>query len=268
MRQQSLIFATFLSPALYKTCLYITEYLEKCTGIPTFLLPGEDLDDFAAGAIDAGFISGMAYAHLTGQRPASVELAAAPALQAQKTHYQYTPHALSDIVVHRSSAFTTVEDLQGCVWACCIRGYHEKPSYAEYQLMHETFFEQMPFKERIVTSSHLQSLRLLLDGTVDAATIDAHLLDEIFEQSWKMNSQLLILGSFNATTLPPVVLSIRLDALLRQRIRKALLSIHQDTFYGQRLQESSIERFLPVTDEHYRLSGEKYRKAQAPCPLS
>ena len=91
---------------------------------------------------------------------------------------------------------------------------------------------------------------------MDAATIDSLLLNEIFEQSSKMSSQLRIVGSFNATTMPPVVLSTRVDSLLRQRIREALLSIHQDTFYGQRLQESSIERFLPVTDEHYRLTGE------------
>ena len=39
MRQPTLIFATFLAPVLYKTCLYITEYIEQYTGIPTFLLP-------------------------------------------------------------------------------------------------------------------------------------------------------------------------------------------------------------------------------------
>ncbi len=92
MKYQPLIFATFLSPVLYKTCLYITEYLEQLTGIPTFLLPGEDLEDFAAGAIDAGFISGLAYVHLASQQPVSIELAAIPVLQAQKTHYQHTPH--------------------------------------------------------------------------------------------------------------------------------------------------------------------------------
>ena len=78
-----------------------------------------------------------------------------------------------------------------------------------------------------------------------------------------MNAQLRIIGSFNATTLPPVVTSTRLDTLLRQRIREALLSIHQDTFYGQRLRESSIERFFPVTNEHYQLVAQRYKKAQA-----
>ena len=89
--------------------------------------------------------------------------------------------------------------------------------------MHETFFEQMPFKERIITCSHLQSLCLFLEGTVDVATIDSHLLDEIFEQSAKMISLLRIIGSFNARIVPPVVISTQVDALLRQRMRNALL---------------------------------------------
>lgn len=255
MEQQPLIFATFLAPALYKTYLYITEYVERYTGVSAFLLPGEDFADFAAGAIDAGFISGMAYVHLTSQQPAPVELAAMPVLRTARN--QHTPHKISDIVVRKNSAFTAVEDLHGCVWASCIKG---QPSYAEYHSMHETFFEQMPFKECVVTSSHLQSLCLLLDGTVDAAAIDAHLLDEVLEYSSKMRAQLRIIGSFNATTMPPVVISTRVDALLRQRIREALLSIHQDPFYTQRLQESSIERFLPVTDEHYRVIRERYSR--------
>ncbi len=267
MKDQPLIFATFLSPVLYKTCLYITDYLEHATGIPTFLLPGEDLDDFATGAIDAGFISGLAYVHLTNHQPVPVELAAVPVLHNQKTHKQHTPHALSDIVVRRSSSYTTVDDLQACVWACTIKEDRENPSYAEYQLEYETFFEQMPFKERIITFSHLHSLRLLLDGTVDAAIVSARLLDEIFEQSAKMHSQLRLIGSFNARTVPPVVISTHIDAQIRQQIIEALLTMHQHTFYGQRLHESSIARFLPAEESHYEIIRKRYRKRQTPCNL-
>jgi phosphonate transport system substrate-binding protein len=265
MRQQPLIFATFLAPSLYKTCLYITEYIERYTGNLTFLLPGEDLEDFETGAIDAGFISGVAYVHLSSLQPTQVELAAVPVLQPQRTSFQYTPLALSDIVVRKNSMFTTIEDLQGCVWASYKKGHHEKPPYTEYQDMHETFFEQMPFKDHIVSCSHLQSLRLLLDGTVDAVAIDSHLLDEILQYSPKMVSRLRIIGSFNASTMPPIVISTQVNSLLRERIREALLSIHQNPFFAQRLKESSIERFLPVTDEYYKVIRERLRKAQAKC---
>ena len=261
MTQPTLIFGTFLAPALYKTCLYITEHVERCVGIPTFLLPGEELDDFADGALDAGFISGLAYIHMTNQQPFPVEPIAAPVFQGIRD--QHTPHALSDIVVRKDSGLTTVEDLRGCVWAACNQAHHEKISQAEYYLMYETFFEQMPFKERKVTRSHTQSLRLVLDGTVDAAAIDSHLLDIVFDQSPKMAAQLRIIGSFSASTMPPVVVSSHIDPLLTRSIQAACLDIHQNPFFAQRLQEGSIERFLPVTDEHYLDIRERYRRMQA-----
>ena len=68
MSKPTLIFATFLAPVLYKTWLYITEYVERYVGIPTFLLPGEHLEDFAAGHIDAGFISGLSYVHFADEQ--------------------------------------------------------------------------------------------------------------------------------------------------------------------------------------------------------
>jgi phosphonate transport system substrate-binding protein len=261
MTQPTLIFGTFLAPALYKTCLYITEHVERSVGIPTFLLPGEELDDFADGALDAGFISGLAYVHMTNQQPSPVEPIAAPVLQG--IHDQHTPYALSDIVVRKDSGLSTVEDLRGCAWATCIPVQHEKISQAEYSLMYEAFFEQMPFKNRKVTRSHAQSLRLVLDGRVDAAAIDSHLLDIVFDQSPKMATQLRIVGTFSASTMPPVVVSSRVDPLLTQRIQAACLDIHQNPFFAHRLQEGSIERFLPVTDEHYQDVRERYKGMQA-----
>jgi hypothetical protein len=101
MTQQPLIFATFLAPVLYKTCLYITEHIEQYTGIPTFLLHGESFADFAAGAIDAGFVSGLGYVYLACQQPAPVELIAVPVLQSHGAGGQSSSQVFSDIVVRK-----------------------------------------------------------------------------------------------------------------------------------------------------------------------
>ena len=265
MTQQPLIFATFLAPVLYKTCLYITEYIEQYTGIPTFLLHGESFADFAAGAIDAGFVSGLGYVYLACQQPAPVELIAVPVLQSHGAGGQSSSQVFSDIVVRKKIAFTSVEDMHGCAWASYRKGYREHLSRSTSP--DGAFFEPVPFRECIVTDSHFLSLRLLLDGTVDAATVDSHLLDELLHHNPKMGDQLRVIGSFNPATMPPVVISARVASSLRQGIREALLFIHRSSFYAQRLQESSIERFLPVTDEHYRLIRERYRKVQSFCSL-
>src|SRR5436190_9495156 len=101
MSRQTLIFANFLAPALYKTYQSIIEYVERIIDIPTFLLNGESPDDFAEGFIDAGFICGLTYVHLARQAPSPVELVAAPILKGVR--YQQRPWYFSDIVVRVDS---------------------------------------------------------------------------------------------------------------------------------------------------------------------
>lgn len=111
MSKPTLIFATFLAPVLYKTWLYITEYVERYVGIPTFLLPGEHLEDFAAGYIDAGFISGLSYVHLSSQDPCPVELLATPSPPSGRAYKKHCwssiriPFSHSDYRKEGSSSF-------------------------------------------------------------------------------------------------------------------------------------------------------------------
>lgn len=259
MSKPTLIFATFLAPTVYKTWLYITEYVERYANIPTFLLPGEHLEDFAAGSIDVGFISGFSYVHLSSQDPCPVELLAAPVLQ--NTPYQQTPHTVSEMVVRSDSPLTSVEDLHECVWA-----WHEQQAHAGSQFMNETVFEAtssaISFKEGIATNSHAQSLRLVLDGKVDVALIETHILDMVLHNSPKMAAHLRIIGYLSPSTLSAVVVSTHVEPLIRQRLQEALLVIHQDAFFAQRLQEGGIERFLSVADEQYQGIRERYRRGQ------
>ncbi len=259
MSKPTLIFASFLAPVLYKTWLYITEYVERYVGIPTFLLPGEHLEDFAAGYIDAGFISGLSYVHLSSQDPCPVELLATPVLHS--TCDQQTLHAPAEIVVRADSALTSVEDLRECVWA-----WYEQGARAGSHFIDEILFEPaspaIPFKQSIATNSHAQSLRLVLDGKVDVAAIDTQILDIVLHNSPKMAAQLRIIGSLSPSMAPPVVVSTHMESSLRQSIQEALLVIHQDPFFAQRLQEGEIERFLPVADEQYQGIRERYRGGQ------
>ena len=59
-----IIFETFLAPAWYKMYQYMTEYVERTIGVPTFLLNGEALEDFADAYTDVGFLTPLAYIQL------------------------------------------------------------------------------------------------------------------------------------------------------------------------------------------------------------
>src|ERR1700730_16665681 len=52
----TLIFSVFLTSAWHKMAQAMTEYTERCLGIPSLLLHGCLLDDFASANVDAGFM--------------------------------------------------------------------------------------------------------------------------------------------------------------------------------------------------------------------
>jgi len=259
MSRPTVIFATFLAPTLYKTYRHIVEYVEEATGIPTFLIRGESLDDFAYGSIDAGFICGLAYTHLSQQVPSPVELVAAPILKGER--YQQSPLYFSDIVVRKDSPANALEDLYGCTWA-----YNEKTSHSGYNLVQYSLLEQgrslEQFAQTIETGSHGQSLRLVLEGKADAAAIDSHMLDVILRNRPEIAAAVRIIGAFGPSTIPPVVVSTRLPRSLREKLREAFLTMHLDGPVAQRLDDGLIERFTDISDEQYHNIHAMYRKVQ------
>jgi phosphonate transport system substrate-binding protein len=249
MSRQTLIFANFLAPELYETYQHIVEYVERTIEIPTFLLRGESPDDFVEGFIDAGFICGLTYVHLSRQVPSPVELIAAPILKGAR--YQQRPWYFSDIVVRNGSDIHTLADLRGRTWA-----YNEKVSHSGYNLVQYMLLEQEErletFVKTVETGSHAQSLRLVVEGKVDAAAIDSHMLDMVLRNRPDVAQSVRVVASFGPSTIPPVVVSTRLPDAVKREIRQAFLTMHQDRVIAQQLDLGLIERFTSISDEHYQ----------------
>jgi phosphonate transport system substrate-binding protein len=76
--------ATFLAPSVYPGYEAVAARLGRDLRVPVELVVGKLFAQFAAGAIDAGFICGLPYVHLTRQQPTPVELLAAPVQQGER----------------------------------------------------------------------------------------------------------------------------------------------------------------------------------------
>jgi phosphonate transport system substrate-binding protein len=247
MTDQTLIFETFLAPAWYKTCLYITEYIERYVQIPTFLLHGEMLEDFAEAHADAGFLGTFSYIQLLNHSSCPVELIASAV--SQETSSLDQPPTFFNVVVRKESLLTSLNDLSGCTWA-----YHVGTPHIEDHFLYQHGIPAIDFKERLETTSQAQSLRLLLEGRVEATAIDTRMLALALHNSPRMAAQLRVLGTYSTAPGPLVVVASHLPALLKQQIQEALLTMHLHPFYAQQLQQGSIEHFIPITNIHYSSS--------------
>lgn len=242
----TVIFATFLAPVWYKTCLYMVEHIEQQIAISTFLLNGEALDDFSAHCIDAGFVSPLTYLQLLTQKPCPVELIAAPVL---RTVSDEVP-TFFDIIVRKESPLTTLSDLRGCIWALPTG---PSSSVEDRFLSRQGLLDSdaFGFREVIEVTTQAQALRLVLDGRAHATAVGAHMLGLIRHNCPEMAEQLRVLGTSSPSLSPLVVVATHLKPLLKHKIQQALLSLHRRKYFAQCLQERQIDYFVPTTDQQY-----------------
>ncbi|GAC1364414.1 MAG: hypothetical protein NVSMB44_23700 [Ktedonobacteraceae bacterium] len=241
-------FANYLSPVLQETYTYIAHSMSIQTGYPTTSGVKQNLDDFAHGQVDAGFLCGLLYVHLTAQQSCPVELLAAPVLTGAR--YQGRPHYFSDVVVRASGPYGTFADLRGCTWA-----YNEGASHSGCNLVNYSLLERglspRYFGQLVRSGSHLNSLRMVLAGDADAAAIDSHLLAVVLRNDAQLAARVRVVDTFGPSAVPPVVVARRLDAGLKHAMREVLTTLHHDPFSARALREGGIERFVPVDDAWY-----------------
>jgi phosphonate transport system substrate-binding protein len=242
-------FATFLSPALYETYAYISSYVGEHAGCATQLTVGQSLDEFADGRAHVGFLCGLPYSQAARQDDPAIELLAAPVLYPQR--YQGEPIYFSDIIVRAGSSFTSFEDLQGCAW-----GYNEKTSHSGWNIVRYNLAmrgKTLDYFGRLVkTGSHLRSIEMVLQGDIDAAAIDSHVLDVLRMRNARLDTSLRIIDTFGPSPIPPIVVAKSLPDSLKQEIKRILLAMHHDTEAAEALRQELIAKFVSVSDDDYR----------------
>ncbi|HEY0755636.1 MAG TPA: PhnD/SsuA/transferrin family substrate-binding protein [Ktedonobacteraceae bacterium] len=248
MPQPNIRLATLLSPVLYETYKYIAYYLGERLGLATSLHTGQGLTEFARGEVEIGLLCGLLYVHLSEDAYCPVELLAAPVLLDER--YRDKPCYFSDVVVRRASPYFSFKDLRGCVWA-----YNERASHSGYNLVSYSLLQRGLsldyFQQTVATGAHLQSLRAVLDGAVDAAALDSQLLDVLLQQQPELHSKLRVIAMLGPSPIPPLIIMKNLDAALKQRIQETLLSMHNDPQATRMLGKGQIKRFVAVSDADY-----------------
>jgi phosphonate transport system substrate-binding protein len=253
-------FASYLSPNMYPTYEYIAYYVGNKVGRPATLTVGQSFDEFATGQVDVGFICGLPYVHLADSPTRPVELLAAPVLQGER--YQRKPIYFSDVIVRNDSLYTSFDDLQGCVWA-----YNQKTSHSGCNLVCYSLLVQGKslhyFGKTVETGSHRRSVQLVLEGQVDAAAIDSHMLDVFLSQHSDIATKLSIIDTLGPSSIPPVVAAKSLDNDLKCRLRETLITMHLDPEAARGLHRGLIERFVVVADDDYDDIRTMFARVQA-----
>src|SRR2546429_1597621 len=263
-----LVFANFLAPNMSSVYAGIAERVGRSLKVPAQLIEGSSFEQLRDGSAGVAFLCGLPYVRLCAERPGMLRPLAAPVLD--EARYQDRPVYFSDVIVGRDSPFRSFDDLRGHSWA-----YNEAGSFSGCLLVRhhllqmgetESFFGRVTF-----TGRHQESIRKVVDGAVDAAAIDSHVLGVELLRNPEPASQVRVIPSFGPSTLPLVVGTADIPATVQARIGAALCELGGDPESRRLLASGLIRRFTPIEDRAYddirqKLAAVDQRRAPFPPP--
>jgi phosphonate transport system substrate-binding protein len=241
-------FATFLAPNMLPVYRFLADRISDRLGRPVELVVGTSFDQFEHGEADLGVICGLPYVWLANRRPAPITPQAAPILTGDR--YQGRPIYYSDVIAHLDSPITRIQELRGCCWAYNEPASHSGHTVTLYSLVRMGF--RPGFFARVVQAGfHQRAIRLVHEGTVDAAAIDSQVLAIELRDHPQLADSLRVVDTFGPSTIQPVVAASRLPDRLKDEVRELLVELGADPTARPTLDHGFIERFTAVDDAAY-----------------
>jgi phosphonate transport system substrate-binding protein len=252
-----------MAPNAEEACREITRLLEQRLNMRTQFVDNiswqerEQLLD--RGEVHLCWLCGLPYVWKADQSAPSIELVAAPIMASPR--YGNQAVYFSDIVVHKKSRFATFEDLRGSSWT-----YNEPRSHSGYYVVldHLRRLDETDgyFGEAIESGAHQQSLRMIIDGKVDASAIDSTVLDAELTRYPELRNEIRVIHTLGPSPMPPWVMLRSLPSPVKQSIRNVFLSMADDDEGCAVLKLWGVARFAPVNDTYYTPIRAMARNAQ------
>jgi phosphate/phosphite/phosphonate ABC transporter binding protein len=230
----------------------LAAYLTRRAGVPVETvdsIPWSERERMLdRGEAQVGFICGLPYVRGVARGDSGIELLAAPTMRASR--YGGQPVYYSDVIVRHDSPFQSFADLRGASWS-----YNEPESQSGYwitryhlaQLGHRAGY----FGRVVEAGAHQVSIRMVVEGQVDASAIDSTVLELELRHHPELAPLLRVVGTMGPSPIPPAVVSTRLPIELRSELRQALLDLHKDEAGRRLLERALIARFVQVRDQDY-----------------
>jgi phosphonate transport system substrate-binding protein len=157
------------------------------------------------------------------------------------------PVYFSDVVERADSNIDSFEGLRGRTWAYnddrSLSGWHsalqrlrDVPSGSEF------------FSRTVESGSHLESLRLVTEGAIDAAAIDSNALIIQRARNPGTRMDLRVIESWGPWPIQPAVVRASLPDEIKTQIAAQLTAMHTS---AAALEDIPFERFAPITYDDY-----------------
>jgi phosphonate transport system substrate-binding protein len=247
-----LTLSTCMAQNMDSFCKDLAEYLAERLPLPVQLridIPWRERERrFDNGEIDLCWICGLPYVWKADRFPGKTEALVAPVMSGSR--YGNKPVYFSDVVVLRESRFEKLTDLQGAAWAYNEPGSHSGYNVVRYSLA-KRGFPQGFFGRVVESGAHQASLKMVLQGELDASAIDSTVLEMEMAGDPSITSQIRVIDTFGPSPIPPWLVSTKVPEDLKNNIRNLLTGMKADPVGKSILEKARFLGFVAVSDRDY-----------------
>ncbi len=201
------------------------------------------------GQVDFAFICSGAYVDPAVRN--KVDILVVPVINGKSLYQAY-------IITPKGSGITKIEDLKGKSFAFTDPLSHTGYLYALKRLYDLGETVKHFFSKTIFTYAHDNSIQLVEKGSVDGATVDGLIYEYLKKANPERVKNIRIIEKSEYFGAPPVVIQKNWDPILKEKIQKVFLDMHNDSTGREILNKLSIEKYVYGNKKDY-LTVRKYR---------
>lgn len=206
-------------------------------------------DLIQAKVIDAAFVCSMPY--VLGHGKFGMELLVAPEIDGLPLYYSY-------IIVRKDSGIESFEELRGKTFAFMDPESNSGTLYPTYRLAQIGESPLSFFQNYIYTYGHDNSIKAVLNNTVDGAAVENLIFNYMAEQDPAVASQVKVIEVSPPFGSPPVVVHPELNSEIKEELRSILMNMNKDDRGRGILGRMNIDGFRLVSDGAYDSIREMY----------
>jgi phosphonate transport system substrate-binding protein len=251
-RMERLRITSTQSPVSDPVVEIISRYLAQRLQVPAELVLEppwtERLNLLSQGQLELGWICGLPYIRAAAIGASPFEPLVAPVVD--RPRYDNKPIYFSDVIVRRESAYRSFADLKGATWA-----YNEPGSHSGYGLTRSQLAvlgEPVGyFAKQVQAGSHLAALDMVLNGDVDASSIDSMVLEGEARRRPGLMDGLRVIETLGPSPAPLLVIATSVPQSQKEEIAAALTGMGLDETGRSLLREAGLAKFVRVYDSDY-----------------
>lgn len=254
---------TYMCPDIpVSTFAFLRNCIEEATELETDLIvedrfngpTAERANPFTNDLADIVALHSTNYLELKKQNQEHMQLCPiAPVFQHQ--HAAGRPVYFSEIIIHarNKDKYKDIIDLKGCGWA-----YNDKNSLSGNVVVLNHLKKELKtnanhFGTILESGSHLNSIKMVRDATVEAAAVDSAVLAGYLQEHVEDKESFVSLASLGPLPIFPFLFNDRLPDKIKGKITEELLALNSSSKWQLHLKETGIESFAPVTKDLYSI---------------